>query len=292
MIVVNEAPPKPTIRGLEPSDIRRMRMQWEPRLDTRQMEQIVAGSPGRSMWSPRSGEVIVVGEWRRRPEVSSIAGIHAIRDLRELMWAVVDQSRRLGADAFVAIEWDERQRPEFYERAGLALLDTVIPFEAAPKPIQFTAKPSDNLIQIDIRECLASLLEVDHAAFPWLWMNNAAEFESYAETPGVEVWGHFQHGQLVSYIGFTYFGNWGHIDRVAVHPAVQQQGLGLELMQLAMQRLARGGVRTVGLSTQIGNWKSQRLYGQLGFRRSSHNAYRVYGQVFRKTLIDEYAPPS
>lgn len=271
--------------------IRRMRANWEQRLDTTQMEQIVAANPGRSMWSPSSGEVIVVGDWRNRPEIASIAGIYAIRDRRELMQSTIEQSRRLGDDAFVAIEWDERQRPEFYRDAGLELLDVVIPFEAPATTTGSPSKRSGNLRQLDIRERHTDLLLIDHAAFPWLWVNNAAEFRNYAETPGLEVWGHLEQGRLLSYVGFTYFGNWGHIDRIAVHPDAQRCGLGLELMQLAMQRMARRGSRTIGLSTQTGNWKSQRLYDQLGFRRTSHNAYRVYGRVFRHALVDEYAPP-
>jgi len=290
MILANEAPPRTAIKVLELADIRRMRSQWEPRLDTRQMEQIVATSPGRSMWSPRSGEVIVVGEWRHRPEVSSVAGVHAIRDVHELMRASVDQSRRLGASAFVAVEWDERQRPEFYQNVGLDLLDVVIPFEAPATAAGFSTSHQVHLVQLDILDSRAQLLAVDHAAFSWLWVNNAAEFESYAKTAGAEVWAHHHQGRLLSYIGFTYFGDWGHIDRVAVHPDAQRQGLGLELTRLAMQRMARRGSRTVGLSTQAANWKSQRLYDRLGFRRSSHNAYRVYGQVFRTSLIDEYSP--
>jgi ribosomal protein S18 acetylase RimI-like enzyme len=278
------------IQVLEITDIQCMRPKWEPRLDTAQMERIVAHSPGFSMWSPESEEVIVVGEWRRWPNIASVAGVHAVRDPRGLYRASIDQCRRLGADAFLTIEWDERQRPEFCSAVGLELLDVVIPFEAPSTPFRSALNTSAHLIQLDIRSSIDPLLDVDHAAFPWLWVNNAAEFMQYAETPGVEVWGHLHDGRLQSYVGFTYFANWGHIDRIAVHPDAQRRGLGTELMHLAMQRLSHQGSRTIGLSTQAGNWRSQRLYDRLGFRRTSINAYRVYGRVFRPALIDEFAP--
>jgi ribosomal protein S18 acetylase RimI-like enzyme len=244
------------------------------------------------MWEPDSGEVIIVGDWRRWPGIASVAGLHALRNIHDLYRASIEQCRESGADAYLAIEWDEQQQPEFYRNIGLELLDVVIPFEAPAAPYGHPATPAQYLAQLDIRGSMTELLQVDNAAFPWLWVNNAAEFLNYAETPGVEVWGHLVGGRLVSYVGFTYFGNWGHIDRIAVHPDAQQQGLGAELMRVAMHRLASFGTRTVGLSTQASNWKSQRLYDQLGFRRSSMNAYRVYGRVFRPALIEEFAPPA
>jgi ribosomal protein S18 acetylase RimI-like enzyme len=291
MIATSDSRVVTAMRTLDIQDIRRMRGRWEPRLDTRQIERIVAETPGRSIWIPQTGEVVVVGTWRHRAEISSVAGVHAIRDLRDLMRATVDQSRRLGADAFVAIEWDERQHPEFYQSVGLELMDVVIPFEAPVRNAAIPARTGVSPEQVDIVTSIRELLDIDNAAFPWLWINNGAEFLDYAETPGVEVWGHRLGGRLVSYVGFTYFGNWGHVDRIAVHPQAQRQGLARQLMVLAMQRMARSGSRTIGLSTQAGNWKSQRLYEQLGFRQSSHNAYRVYGRVFRPSIVDEYGGP-
>jgi ribosomal protein S18 acetylase RimI-like enzyme len=125
---------------------------------------------------------------------------------------------------------------------------------------------------------LAALLSVDHAAFPWLWWNNVAEFAAYARVPGVELYvGRDARDVPVAYVGLTHFRGWGHLDRIGVVPGVQGTGYGLEALRFAVHLLRSGGATRVGLSTQANNTRSQHLYHRYGFQRTYQNDYNIYG---------------
>ncbi len=78
---------------------------------------------------------------------------------------------------------------------------------------------------------------------------------------------------MTAYLG------WGHIDRVAVIPDLQGQGLGTDAVRFALRRLATAGAKRIGLSTQRGNIASQKVYERLGFRRAIASDYRLYGKI-------------
>ncbi|HEX5500254.1 MAG TPA: GNAT family N-acetyltransferase, partial [Thermomicrobiales bacterium] len=128
---------------------------------------------------------------------------------------------------------------------------------------------------------LASLAHIDHDAFPWLWRNSADEFRAYAATPGVELLLGFDDDRPVSYAGLTRYPGWGHLDRIAVLRDQQGSGLGRETLAFSVERMAQGGARRIGLSTQRDNRRSQLLYERFGFRRSPGYDYRLYGAYFR-----------
>src|SRR5262249_31679163 len=88
--------------------------------------------------------------------------------------------------------------------------------------------------------------------------------------------------QPVAYVGLTSYLGWGHLDRIAVLPSLQGQGLGQEGLAFALDHLARLGSRRVGLSTQRTNVHSQHLYERAGVRRAWGNDYRVYGRFLRR----------
>jgi ribosomal protein S18 acetylase RimI-like enzyme len=129
---------------------------------------------------------------------------------------------------------------------------------------------------------LADLVRIDHAAFPWLWWNSPEEFVAYGGTPGVQLFVGRLAGRVVAYVGLTHYLGWGHLDRIAVEPAAQGQGLGGQALAFAIGVLLRSGARRVGLSTQRRNVRSQRLYERFGFRRSPGYDYRLYGAPLRE----------
>ena len=96
--------------------------------------------------------------------------------------------------------------------------------------------------------------------------------------------------QPVAYAGLTSYLGWGHLDRIAVLPALQNRGFGQEALGFAINRLALQGARRVGLSTQRSNVHSQHLYERFGFRRAWGNDYRVYGRFLRPA--DERPEPT
>lgn len=255
---------------------------WERFLDVDHARSVVMQFPERSVWVESARECAIVADWRRRPEVASIVGMHAIRHRRELMARAAVQAEALGLDAIVTIEWNETLRPEVYESAGFELFDAVMPFELERRHFPEGAESAHTIKRLDVQDVaiLDQLIAVDHAAFNWLWINSRAEFVHYGRSPEVELWGVFAGQELIGYTGITQFGHWGHIDRLAVHPEWQSRGAGNALTRFAINRLAGHGCATVGLSTQVDNWRSQRLYSKLGFRRADGSTYRIYGRRF------------
>lgn len=270
------------MKTLTLADFDRQTIFWRELIDTDQARSVVARFPDRSVWSPAFHECVIVGEWRNRIDIAAVVGTTAIRVRRELMRAAVERAEQLALAGIILIEWNEHESPHFYSSAGMEPLDAVIPFELLPRGRFDNWSPSRSIVQLDPCEpgALQQLVDVDNAAFDWLWINSAREFEHYGRGDESELWGHFDGRRLTSYVGLTRHGPWGHIDRLAVHPDWQQQGLGKELTMFAVERMRRFGATTIGLSTQASNWKSQRLYARLGFRRTSVNAYQVYGRRF------------
>jgi ribosomal-protein-alanine N-acetyltransferase len=270
----------PTLLDLDAFD--RMAAYWHHSFDLDQARQIVRDYPGRSVWLESARECVIVGGWRRRSEMASVFGVHAVRHRRELMSAAAERAFSLGMDGIVVIEWNETLNPTLYASAGFELLDGVVPYEVIQKRFPGVGTPSMpiHLLNATRPDVVDQLVEVDHEAFEWLWINSREEFEHCAESPEVEMWGQFDGGRLISYIGITTYGPWGHIDRLAVRPAWQGKRLGDDLTRFGIHRLADLGCSTVGLSTQISNWRSQRLYSRLGFKRTESDMYRIYGRMF------------
>jgi ribosomal protein S18 acetylase RimI-like enzyme len=63
-----------------------------------------------------------------------------------------------------------------------------------------------------------------------------------------------------------------HLNRIAVDPLQQGQGIGAVLLKHALVSLWRQGVETVSLNTQRSNRRSRRLYDRFGFQASGDSA--------------------
>jgi len=262
--------------------VARHRFDWASRVDINELERIVSRHPGQSFWVPSADELLVVGPWRNRSETVAVAEVSAIRRLDDLIDAARESCFRQGIQAFVMPEWNDTRSPQFYARNRLDLLEDVISFEAgtgATRPDDLRNGAAARIETID-SPLLDRILEIDHAAFPWLWRNSRLEFEHYLLTPGVEIWGvNDRVGELVGYVGITSYAGWGHLDRVAVAPSRQGEGHGAIAVRFAIARLRQLGAKRVGLSTQRSNVRSQRLYLRIGFQQTRQNDYRIYGTL-------------
>ncbi|MDP9358446.1 MAG: GNAT family N-acetyltransferase [Chloroflexota bacterium] len=274
----------PEVRVLTSEDVPLLRLGWHNRLDAHEAQRLVTSYPGRSVWIPDSREFALAGPWRHRDEVAAIQELSAIRRVDAMMQAVVSNCRDAGAAVVLMTELTERRRPALYERIGFQLLEEVITYELelpfdhpiAAAPLTFVP------VHTSDEAGMAELLRLDQAAFPWLWWNSDLEFRAYASTPGVDLYLGLLDGRPVSYVGTTSYAGWGHLDRIAVDPAVQGSGWGKRSLAFAMSLLAARGARRIGLSTQRDNLRSQRLYEGVGFRRSRGNDYWLYGVVLRQ----------
>lgn len=262
---------------LTESDIPRLRLPG--RRGNEHMRDTLQSHPGRSVWVPGTLEHLLIGKWRHRPEISSIEEISAVRHLPSLVERAIAQCHLHGDDLLLALELESHRGRSRLERAGLAPLEEVITYEieAARLPrVQRAGLYAAPVFREDTA-LLLQLLALDNAAFPWLWRNSLEEFWEYLETPGVQIHAVYAADDLVAYVGVTEFEGWGHIDRVAVEPERQGEGLGHAAVALGLDTLRRGGARRVGLSTQRSNVRSQRLYERLGFLRTPELDYHLYG---------------
>lgn len=250
------------------------------RFDEGTLAEAIRGYPGRSVWIPETSEYTVVRPWRHRSEIAEIAELSALRNPNALVEAAASSARENGANLLLMVEVEESRRPAFYERIGMPLLEEVVTYELRVLPN--LAGPSQ--IKFDIADAndpgdLNDLLAIDEASFPWVWKNSPAEFRQYGDAPGVELFVGRLDGRPVACVGVTAYLGFGHIDRVAIIPECQGQGLGTEAVRFALRRLASAGAKKIGLSTQRANVRSQHLYERLGFRRAITNDYRLYGRV-------------
>ncbi len=286
------APPATHVAPLLPQDIRAFRLPWSSPFDARTLADHLDTYPGRSFWLPESGEYIIGEPWRHRAEITAVADVYARDHWRVLLDALRRPLPGLSHRLVVMTDFVGARQPTFYAGLNLALMQEVICYELRSIPPDaptgtlrfrraFAQRPDD----------LADLLAVDHASFPWLWWNSAAEFAAYERAPGVELYlGMDSDGAAVAYIGITHFHGWGHLDRIGVVPGLQGAGLGLESLRFAVHVLTAGGALRVGLSTQANNTRSQRLYHRYGFERTYQNDYNIFGAWVEPHRGGETAP--
>lgn len=279
----NASTDKRRIVPLTEADLPALRLHLHSRLREEEAQRAVRILPGLSQWHPESGEYILVMPWRHRQDIISLREVSAFHHESELVAAVFAAAEEHGLAACITAETYERRRPIFYSNNGMDLIETIIAYhhkrvsdfiDAVDSPIQDFVP-----VTFDDPELLQQVIEIDHAAFSWIWRNSPGEFEWWMNQSSVEVWAGMIDGQVTSYYGSTYFQSMGHLDRIAVHPDWQGKKLGAETLRVALQRMARMGLQKAALSTQLGNPVSQSLYERIGFHRSAKDDYHMYGTL-------------
>jgi ribosomal protein S18 acetylase RimI-like enzyme len=283
----------PVVEPLSVADLSALNAGGNPRVDSIDLQAVLEHAPGQSFWIPETGEFILVQEWRNRSELPSIHTLWSFTNDDLLLRAAANAAERAGAAALIMLETGERRRPAFYHQHGFTNIEIIRTYEhiepevlakqGAPGVQRFTR------VTIDRLDLLEAVLHIDHTAFPWFWWNSRSEFLTYVRYPGVEVWAGLSEDMVVSYFGFTAFNSWAHLDRIAVAPGRQGQGLGRSAVAFATERMLRGGATRVGLSTQSSNRASRHLYETLGFRHTRQSDYDVYGIVFDPDRVNRVA---
>jgi ribosomal protein S18 acetylase RimI-like enzyme len=281
-----ERAPQDAIQTLMPADIPRLHLRNHPRLRPGDAESLVIQAPGLSKWHPESGEFVLVTPWRHRKDIPSVNVLSAFQHEDELVGAAMASAEEKGAAAFVLLDAFEIRRSEFYDRNQLQQLETILTYEHSdPHALIRDIPPYRQDFAPwfgDTDGVLQELIDLDHAAFPWLWWNSQEEFHAYARMPFVEIWVGRIDGKVTSYIGITHFRRWAHLDRIAIMPDVQGQGLGRETLSFAVERMLEMGAERVGLSTQRNNTRSRHLYERSGFVETPELNYDLFGVLFEE----------
>ena len=270
---------------LRAGDVGRLNLSWSSNFAPRDLEQHLATHPGRSWWVPASGEYLIGGPWRHRDEIAAVQELSARQHTEALVGAFTAACGEDGLRLAVMLDQHEGRSESFYQRIGFDLLQQIIIYELPrlPRPIP---PPTGLHFTPAGPAAWDELLAVDHAAFPWLWWNSAAEFEAYAALYGVEIYlGREPDGTPVTYAGITSYRGWGHLDRIAVIPGRQGRGYGLETLNFAAAHLGELGAKRIGLSTQADNIRSQHLYEAYGFRRTYSGDYTIHGVWLNESQV-------
>ena len=136
------------------------------------------------------------------------------------------------------------------------------PLDELPNPV-LTAPAH---IRRGRRRELDDLLAVDHAAFSGIWrLDRAGLDEALNATPTVHLRVARDAGATVGYAICGRAAQRGYVQRLAVHPRAQGQGLGGTLLLDGLRWLRRWGARDALVNTQEGNDRSLRLYQRVGF---------------------------
>lgn len=233
------------------------------------------------LWNSQTGEYVVGGPWRHRSEVLEITEISGSSGAVELVQAFLDVATGQGVNLVLIAERTERRKEQFYAAVGFQTIEEIIIYELhnlrppRHRPLHPVFRHVDMADPVQKQE----LIDLDHKTFPWLWWNSEGEFDNYSLVNGVTIeMARDRDGTPIAYVGYTRLRGWGHLDRIAVSPDIQGQGLGRASLEYAVARMVGMGARRIGLSTQSDNHVSRALYENFGFRRNHSHDYRLYGR--------------
>lgn len=125
---------------------------------------------------------------------------------------------------------------------------------------------------------LARILEIEALSFPTPWSPLA--FCDELRNPASGVWGYAEEGRLCAYLCCRFKGKDLRIQNIAVHPRRRNRGLGMILLDQAVEAAWAGGLEGVRLEVRTSNRPAQCLYTKRGFRETGRRPgyYRDTGE--------------
>jgi ribosomal-protein-alanine N-acetyltransferase len=160
---------------------------------------------------------------------------------------------------------------------GFALHRLLYAYDKYDYNIPATGNPGVQLRSVEKRD-IPALFAIEEACFEDFWRYDALSFEEIAATHPYFVVAEL-NGKVVGYQFNALEDEQGYLVRIAVHPSVSGQGVGIRLMSEAIAFFQQERVLRIMLNTQDDNVRAHRLYEWFGFVR-----IQQVGFVLRKAL--------
>ncbi|MBI2862925.1 MAG: GNAT family N-acetyltransferase [Chloroflexi bacterium] len=259
---------------LRPEDLAWIAIDWNRSRSWEELRRCILEHPYLA-WRLADGKSYTIGGfWRQRREIGVIEELGGSRGRSQLLCRLI-QTYREGGARLIVIDFTAQPQPlSLLSQLNFSPIDHIVYYE------KLGCHHPDCESVPDMRPYASSeregILDVDQAAFPWLWWNSAAELEEYSTTRDVHLFTARDGESIVGYVGFTLRHQWAHLDRIAIHPKYQGTGWGKGLLGFALNTMEQLGVHRVTLNTQTTNKAAQAIYHRFGFRRMPLN-YTLYG---------------
>ncbi len=131
--------------------------------------------------------------------------------------------------------------------------------------------PDVKLRSVEKRD-IPALLAIEEACFEDFWRYDALSFEDIVATHPYFVVAEL-NGKIVGYQFNALEDEFGYLVRIAVHPSVNGQGIGVRLMSEAITFFQQAHVLRIMLNTQDDNVRAHRLYEWFGFVRINQTGF-------------------
>jgi ribosomal protein S18 acetylase RimI-like enzyme len=246
------------------AEARRLPVPLGALLDRRALAELIAEGRAEVWRAEDFSGYAAARDWRGRAEIAEIVDSGGAARAAAAL-ALIAALEASGRGALVLSDAEQARRRRWYADLGWGILENLVVYEHAD-PARATPPRGLLVLEPFQAELIATVTDIDTAAFPWFWWNDPEDFLRYAQRANVAVFLARRDGAPAGYLGLTVANRYGHLDRLAIHPRFQGQGLGSEILRLALADLAQRGCRRAGLSTQEGNTRSRRLYERHGFR--------------------------
>jgi ribosomal-protein-alanine N-acetyltransferase len=182
---------------------------------------------------------------------------------------VLTALRRRGTSALAWMDYGDWAGAHLHKRGFIPLTDVMTMAKhdrnlPRARPIPARLRPASDA---DI----PAIAAVDRAAFTPHWWQSEDTLRQRAAAAA-----HFAvaelAGEVIGYAQSDLRLPMAHLNRIAVHPAHQGQGIGAALLNDTLRALWRLGAEHVTLNTQSDNRYSQRLYRRFGFETTGDYA--------------------
>jgi len=260
---------------LRPDDLNTIWLVTESHFTIRSLRQHLETYQHLGFMVRQNGDYIVGGYWKQRPAIGHIIESSPSSHRVHLVERLLASYRETGSELVILSDREVRYALNFYLDIGFDSIEDVVCYQ---KPdMQIPIQPRRLSVRRLQTDDLPALIALEQATFPWLWWETAATFQRANERPDSWVLLAYLDDELVGYLILVVRETLGHVNRIGIHPSYQGQGLGRELLAIAINELAKRGARSVGLNTQRSNMRSQHLYESFGFIRTGES-YKIYGR--------------